>query len=157
MWLSAPLREFYEKVRPFIPRLLSLFLYFSQWKNSSRALIPLFMPGSVHNGSCTYTGADHLFTQPFACSFTHLFIHPPIRSATYSSTFLFIHSAVHPPTCSSAHSSGKAPIRRSLIRRSPNRHFPISLCLFRRQDLGLCVSLFHTGVSWHGNPSPHAQ
>ena len=45
---SPLVRIFFENVRPFIPRLR--FFWF-EMEISSRTLIPLFMPGSVHSGS----------------------------------------------------------------------------------------------------------
>ena len=41
--------DFWENVRPFIPRLRIFF----KLENSPRTLIPLFMPGPVHSGSAS--------------------------------------------------------------------------------------------------------
>ena len=41
-----------KKVRPFIPR-LRFFFFFFEVEISSRTLIPLFRPGSVHSGSAS--------------------------------------------------------------------------------------------------------
>ena len=45
----SSLAKILENVRPFIPRLR--FFFFFKAEISQRALIPLFMPGSVHSGS----------------------------------------------------------------------------------------------------------
>ena len=49
-WLFPRLRGFWENVRPFIPR-LRFFFFFFEVEISSRTLIPLFRPGSVHSDS----------------------------------------------------------------------------------------------------------
>ena len=49
LWLFPRLRGFWETVRPFIPRQH----FFFKLGISSRTLIPLFMPGSVHSGSAS--------------------------------------------------------------------------------------------------------
>ena len=43
--------DFGEKVRPFIPCLRFLIFFLSEVEISLCTLIPIFMPGSVHNGS----------------------------------------------------------------------------------------------------------
>ena len=51
----ARLREFWENVQPFIPR-LRFFFFLSlsfQVEIRSRTLIPLHEPGSVHSGSAS--------------------------------------------------------------------------------------------------------
>ena len=46
------LREFGEKVRPFILHLrINFFFFFAEVEITSRALIALFSQGSVHSGS----------------------------------------------------------------------------------------------------------
>ena len=51
-WLFPLLRGFRENVRSFIPR-LCFFFFFFEGEISSSVLIPLFRPGSVHNGSAS--------------------------------------------------------------------------------------------------------
>ena len=58
-WLFPRVRGFWEKIRPFIPCLL--FFFFFEMEISSRTLILLFMPGSVHNGSASWDDCGWMF------------------------------------------------------------------------------------------------
>ena len=58
------LREFWKKVRPFIPCLrLSLFFFFFSFlvEIRSRTLISLFMQGEVHSGSADWDDCGRMF------------------------------------------------------------------------------------------------
>ena len=76
-WLFPRLRRFWENVRPFIPRLRPLFCFvLFKVDISSRTLIPLFRPGSVHSGSassneCAHMFPDELRVSPFLDRFRH--------------------------------------------------------------------------------------
>ena len=64
-WLFHRLRGFWENVRPLILRLrfsfLLLRLFFFKVEISSRKLISLFVPGSVHSGSASRDDCGRMF------------------------------------------------------------------------------------------------
>ena len=75
-WLFHSVREFWENVRQFIPRLRFLKFFLIKVEISSRTLIPLFMPGSVHSGSASWDDCDRMFpdelrVSSFPDSFSH--------------------------------------------------------------------------------------
>ena len=67
--------DFGENVPPFIPRLRSIVVVvvfvclFFHMEISSRALIPLFMPGSVHSGSVLIRLYQTHIRSMFCCCF----------------------------------------------------------------------------------------
>ena len=82
------LRGFWENVQPFILRLHFFFLL--ETEISSCALIPLFMPGSVHTGSVSWDDCDRVFPEELHVSFF------PNRFPTLKSAhFNFAESKVH--------------------------------------------------------------
>ena len=76
-WLFPHLWGFSESVWPVIPCLgfFSLFFFF-EVEISSRTLIPLFMPGSVHSGSVSWDDCGWMFPDKLCVSsFLHGFPH----------------------------------------------------------------------------------
>ena len=78
-WLFPFWQRFQENVRPFIPALFFSFFFFKV-EISLRTLIPLFRPGSVHNGSvsdsvswdiCGQVFSDELCVSLFPDRFQH--------------------------------------------------------------------------------------
>ena len=67
-WLFPRLREFWENVRQFIPCPTLFSFFFFEVEISSRTLIPLFMPGSVHSGSASRDDCGWMFPDKFCAS-----------------------------------------------------------------------------------------
>ena len=63
-WFFSRLRGIGENVQPFIPH-LHLFFFFFKVEISSRTLIALFMPGSVHSGSTSWDDCDRMFPDKY--------------------------------------------------------------------------------------------
>ena len=66
-WLFPRLRGFWQNVRPLIP-CLRFYFWFLEVEISSPALIPLFMPGSVHSGSASWDDWGRMFPDKFRVS-----------------------------------------------------------------------------------------
>ena len=77
-WLFPRLRGFGENVRQFTPRLsfFFFFFFFFEVEISSRTLIPLFLPESVHSGSTSWDDCGRMFPDKLrVSSFPERFLH----------------------------------------------------------------------------------
>ena len=91
-WLFPRMRGFGKNVRLFIPCLRFFSFSFFAVEISSRAVIPLFSPRSVHSGSASWDDCDRMFTDKLrVSSFPDRFSHYAWTAALSSHSVVFLH------------------------------------------------------------------